>query len=51
MSKGYTGEYEDELDDLTGGTGEEEVPEIVRHSVETKWHYLYLLLGKKGDLT
>ncbi len=27
MSKGYTGEYEDELDYLTGGTGEEEVPE------------------------
>jgi hypothetical protein len=27
VSKGYTGEYEDELDDLTGGTGEEEVPE------------------------
>jgi hypothetical protein len=51
VSKGYTGEYEDELDDLTGGTGEEEVPEIVRHSVETKWHYLYLPLEKRGDLT
>ncbi len=36
VSKGYTGEYEDELDDMTGGTGEEEVPEIVRYSVETK---------------
>ncbi len=34
MSKGYTGEYEDELDDMTGGRGEEEVLNIVRNREE-----------------
>ncbi len=35
MSKGYTGEYEDELHDLTEGRREEEVLNIVRSREDT----------------
>ena len=42
MSKGYTGEYEDELDDMTGGMGEEEVLNIVRSREETILTFFFL---------
>jgi hypothetical protein len=49
VSKGYTGEYEDELDDMTGGTGEEEVPEIVRSREETILTFCFLLTRRSAQ--
>ncbi len=42
MTKGFTGEYEDELDDMTGGTGEEEFLNIVRSREETILTFSFL---------
>jgi hypothetical protein len=41
VSKGYTGEYEDELADMTGGRGEEEVPEYSQEQRGTHTNLLF----------